>query len=149
MSDSDPGVDAPTAFDANDDSEISLEQARKMIDAQTSDESADAPAETELKGETPDNSDPEADPAEQKEETEPEEPAIEPPNSWTKAEKERFASLPRETQEYLHTREQERERAVRAEVALEAAERRLVEWTTRVNHLECRVVELLSEGDKK
>lgn len=40
-------------------------------------------------------------------------PAIEPPRSWTQAEKERFQSLPRETQEYLHTREQEREREFR------------------------------------
>jgi len=40
-------------------------------------------------------------------------PPIEPPRSWTKAEKERFASLPRETQEYLHTREQERDREFR------------------------------------
>jgi len=38
---------------------------------------------------------------------------IEPPNSWTKAEKERFATLPRETQEYIHAREQEREREFR------------------------------------
>jgi len=42
-----------------------------------------------------------------------EQPPIEPPKSWTKAEKERFASLPRETQEYLHTREQERDREFR------------------------------------
>jgi hypothetical protein len=47
----------------------------------------------------------EADPAET--------PPIEPPRSWTKAEKERFQSLPRETQEYLHSREQERERDFR------------------------------------
>jgi len=40
-------------------------------------------------------------------------PIIEPPRSWTQAEKERFASLPRETQEYLHTREQERDREFR------------------------------------
>jgi hypothetical protein len=40
-------------------------------------------------------------------------PPIEPPRSWTQAEKERFQSLPRETQEYLHTREQEREREFR------------------------------------
>jgi len=40
-------------------------------------------------------------------------PLIEPPRSWTQAEKERFQSLPRETQEYLHTREQERDREIR------------------------------------
>ena len=38
---------------------------------------------------------------------------IEPPRSWTKAEKERFATLPRETQDYIHAREQEREREFR------------------------------------
>jgi hypothetical protein len=36
-------------------------------------------------------------------------PPIEPPNSWTKAEKERFTSLPRETQEYLAQRESARD----------------------------------------
>ena len=62
------------------------------------------------------NADPveEPDPGEATEEAEPAgEPPIEPPRSWTKAEKERFQSLPRETQEYLHTREQEREREFR------------------------------------
>lgn len=56
---------------------------------------------------------------------EPEEtlPPIEPPRSWTQAEKERFQSLPRETQEYLHTREQEREREFRRSQN-EAAEER-------------------------
>jgi len=76
-------------------------------------ESAEAPepatAENELPGEG-DTASPETDSGEG-EETVPETPAIEPPNSWTKAEKERFATLPRETQEYLHTRELERERA--------------------------------------
>ncbi len=46
-------------------------------------------------------------------EPEPEVPPIEPPRSWTKDEKERFATLPRETQEYLATREQERDAATR------------------------------------
>jgi hypothetical protein len=41
------------------------------------------------------------------------EPPIAPPRSWTKAEKERFATLPRETQEYLAERETERDREVR------------------------------------
>jgi len=61
------------------------------------------------------NAAPEADPGEEPEAAEPaeEQPPIEPPRSWTKAEKERFQSLPRETQEYLHTREQERERDFR------------------------------------
>ncbi len=51
------------------------------------------------------------------------EPSIEPPRSWTKEEKERFSSLPRETQEYLANREQERDRAVR-QSQNEAAEHR-------------------------
>lgn len=41
-------------------------------------------------------------------------PPIEPPRSWTSEEKERFKSLPRETQEYLANREQQRDREVRA-----------------------------------
>jgi len=60
------------------------------------------------------NAAPETDPGEATTEAEPaEQPPIEPPRSWTQAEKERFQSLPRETQEYLHTREQEREREFR------------------------------------
>jgi hypothetical protein len=38
------------------------------------------------------------------------EPPIAPPTSWTTDEKERWQSLPRETQEYIAQREQERER---------------------------------------
>lgn len=57
----------------------------------------------------------EGDPVETTETPEPEAPpsTIEPPRSWTKAEKERFATLPRETQEYIAQREQEREREIR------------------------------------
>ena len=40
-------------------------------------------------------------------------PPIEPPRSWTKEAKDRWQSLPRETQEYLAEREQDRDRAVR------------------------------------
>ncbi len=40
-------------------------------------------------------------------------PSIEPPRSWSKEEKERFNSLPRETQEYLTRRENERDTALR------------------------------------
>jgi hypothetical protein len=61
------------------------------------------------------NADPQDEaPGEQTDAAEPAElPPIEPPRSWTQAEKERFQSLPRETQEYLHSREQEREREFR------------------------------------
>lgn len=51
------------------------------------------------------------------------EPPIEPPRSWTKEARERFASLPRETQEYLASREQERDVATRRSQN-EAAEQR-------------------------
>jgi hypothetical protein len=40
-------------------------------------------------------------------------PPIEAPRSWTKDEKERWQALPRETQEYIASREQDREREVR------------------------------------
>ena len=40
-------------------------------------------------------------------------PTIEPPRSWTKAEKEEFATYPREAQEKIARREQERDTAIR------------------------------------
>jgi hypothetical protein len=60
-------------------------------------------------------------------------PPIEPPLSWSKEQREHWAKLPRETQEYLHSREQQRDAEVRrsqneaaeakkqAEPAIEAA----------------------------
>jgi hypothetical protein len=59
-----------------------------------------APQEAEAPGETQ-----EAEPAAQ--------PSIEPPRSWTKEAKEQWQSLPRETQEYIASREQERDREIR------------------------------------
>ena len=50
---------------------------------------------------------------------------IEPPRSWTKEARERFAALPRATQEYLASREQDRDREVRRSQN-EAAEQRKV-----------------------
>lgn len=50
-------------------------------------------------------------------------PTIEPPRSWTKEAREKFASLPRDTQEYIASREQERDREVRR-TQNEAAEHR-------------------------
>ncbi len=58
-------------------------------------------------------------------------PPIDPPRSWTQAEKERFQSLPRETQEYLHTREQEREREFRRSQNEVAEQRKAVEAETQ------------------
>jgi hypothetical protein len=75
------------------------------------------------------NADPQdAAPGEPTEAAEPAElPPIEPPRSWTQAEKERFQSLPRETQEYLHTREQEREREFRRSQNEIADQRKAIE----------------------
>lgn len=75
------------------------------------------------------DADPETAPSEEPEAAEPEEtlPPIDPPRSWTKAEKERFQSLPRETQEYLHAREQERERDFRRSQNEIADQRKAIE----------------------
>jgi hypothetical protein len=68
------------------------------------------------------------DPGNKTEEAEPADlPPIEPPRSWTQAEKERFQSLPRETQEYLHTREQERERDFRTRQNEVAEQRKVIQ----------------------
>src|SRR5712691_5061420 len=71
-----------------------------------------APAETPPSAEctTEDEHAPEAEPGSIPEQ---ELPPIEPPRSWTKEAKQRFQALPRETQEYLSVREQERDREVR------------------------------------
>jgi hypothetical protein len=64
---------------------------------------AATPADPQIEsGETESQAEPEA-----------ELPPIEPPRSWTKDEKERFTTLPRETQAYLAEREQERDREIR------------------------------------
>jgi hypothetical protein len=52
---------------------------------------------------------------------------IEPPRSWTKGEQERFKSLPRETQEYLSVREQERDREFRRSQNETAEQRKALE----------------------
>lgn len=55
-----------------------------------------------------------ADPVESTQEADPAEvPPIEPPRSWTKEEKAEFATYPREAQEKIARREQEREKAIR------------------------------------
>jgi hypothetical protein len=54
-------------------------------------------------------------------------PPIDPPRSWTKDEKDRFKSLPRETQEYIASREQERERTVRQSQNEAAEQRKAIE----------------------
>lgn len=81
-------------------------------------ESQSAPVEVEPVSElaaTP-NDDPETAPVDETTEQQPdpaELPIIEPPRSWTKEEKEEFATYPREAQEKIARREQERETALR------------------------------------
>lgn len=73
-------------------------------------ESADAPARTEDLGDEPDaGSDQDPQRANEDADADRSDPPVEPPRSWTREEKERFKSLPRETQEYLAGREKDRE----------------------------------------
>lgn len=96
--------------------------ATEATPAQESAVEADAAPPEEAPGETQ-----EADPAQEL-------PPIEPPRSWTKEAKERWQSLPRETQEYLAAREQERDREIRRSQN-EAAEK-LKGLTTKEQQLE-------------
>jgi hypothetical protein len=108
-------VDTPVQDSGGD---LSLRQAAQLL-SQARRKPDPAPVDQADPVEQPElaqaNADPETAPSEEPEAADPEEnlPSIEPPRSWTKAEKERFQSLPRETQEYLHTREQERDRDFR------------------------------------
>jgi hypothetical protein len=95
--------------------------ARALIDARNKDNAAGeaAPEEAappvgqqESAGEA-DGAPREEAPAEPQGDDPAELPPIDPPKGWTKDEKERFKSLPRETQEYLSGREQERDRDFR------------------------------------
>lgn len=101
-----------------------LAAARHKPKEQPAESAEPATAEPELVVET--NTDPVEEPilGEDAPEIDPAEvPPIEPPRSWTKEAKDRWQSLPRETQEYLSTREQERDREVRRSQN-EAAEQR-------------------------
>ena len=96
-----------------------LEDFRRKRDAEARGEKSpeDAPKEAAPE-ESPaqaDDGNPEEAPAEQTETTEPEAdlPPIEPPRSWTKEEKAEFATYPREAQEKIARREQDREAALR------------------------------------
>jgi hypothetical protein len=100
---------------------LSISQAARALAAARHKPKEQAPVETqEAAPEQPElaeeaNAAPlEEAPSEDTKEAEPAEvPPIEPPRSWTKEAKERWQSLPRETQEYLAEREQERDREVR------------------------------------
>jgi hypothetical protein len=113
------------ARDLQQDQKQAQDQARPAPHAEAArpaDDSADAKAEadaappipSEAPGDTTESAEPPAAQA-----------PIEPPRSWTKEARERFASLPRETQEYLASREQDRDREVRRSQN-EAAEQRKV-----------------------
>jgi hypothetical protein len=91
--------------------EQAQEEARPAAEAEAAppvDESAEAsadaasPSGSETTGATTESAEPPAAQA-----------PIEPPRSWTKEARERFLSLPRETQEYLAAREQDRDRELR------------------------------------
>lgn len=108
-------ADAPESFSSEREAARYLSESRRKNDAPPAESAPVATAEEPELAQA-NAAPPEEAPSEEPEAAEPQAEAlepIEPPRSWTKAEKERFQSLPRETQEYLHTREQEREREVR------------------------------------
>lgn len=116
--------------------EFSPSDAARMLAARRAElrkpqeQAAAAPAAPEQELAPEANADPQTEvPSETTEAVEPEEtlPPIDPPRSWTQAEKERFQSLPRETQEYLHTREQERDREFRRGQNEAAEQRKAIE----------------------
>jgi hypothetical protein len=112
---------------------LSLDDAVRMLSEppkKPEEEQAEAPAKAAEQEESAKaDADPEKAPGEQAQadEQEAELPPIDPPRSWTQAEKERFQSLPRETQEYLSHREQERETALRRSQNEIAEQRKAIE----------------------
>lgn len=86
-------------------------------DPDSAPEAGAAPAEEQPSGdEEPKAAEPEAE----------ELPPIEPPRSWTKEAKEQWQALPRNTQEYLAQREQERDREVRRSQNESAEQRKAI-----------------------
>jgi hypothetical protein len=76
---------------------------------------------------TPNDAQPQADPVETQEAEPAGLPPIEPPRSWTKEEKDEFATYPREAQEKIARREQERERVIRQSQNEAAEQRKAIE----------------------
>lgn len=110
------GSDAAPAIE--DTSELSIEEARRMIDAANEPLPADGAddATADEQGLAKANAAPEKEPGEEPEEADPEEqklPPIERPRSWAKELDEEWASYPREAQEKIAKREQERDAATR------------------------------------
>jgi hypothetical protein len=88
--------------------------ASLFAEARQAPESAEPATEPEEIPAQAENAAPAEQPSGETEAAEPQEAEpIEPPRSWTKEAKERWQSLPRETQEYLAQREQERDRGLR------------------------------------
>lgn len=110
-----PAAEAPESFPSA--SEAAAFLARHAAAKRKAETASEAPeqATAEESGEQPENAaPPEEAPGEETNEVEPAElPPIEPPRSWTKEEKEEFATYPREAQEKIARREQERETALR------------------------------------
>ncbi len=109
------GMSTETVPSSGGDSSLSIREAsrelsgyREKRDGVEAPPTEKAPAE---EGPTPEPADftTEVDPDAQPDES----PPVEAPRSWSKEEKERFNSLPRETQEYLTRRENERDTALR------------------------------------
>jgi type II secretory pathway pseudopilin PulG len=103
---------------------------RRAKEAEAAPEEAAAEPEAPVSPEGESADQPPADPGETDQpqaEPEPEAPPIDPPRSWTKEAKERWQSLPRETQEYLAQREQEREREFRRSQNEAAEARKAIE----------------------
>jgi len=129
-----PAAEAPESFSTASEAAAFLARhaAAKRKSADTQDE-GEAPAEATAEESDAEQSAEDAAPLEEApgEETEEADPAklppIEPPRSWTKDEKDRFASLPRETQEYIAQREQERDREFRRSQNETAEQRKSIE----------------------
>jgi hypothetical protein len=111
--------DTFTPVTAPGEGKISLREAAKALASARKPKEQAAPAEApavepeESTAQAEDAAPPQEAPGETQEADPAEQPSIEPPRSWTKEAKERWQSLPRETQEYLAEREQERDREVR------------------------------------
>lgn len=112
-----PAAEAPESFSTA--SEAAAFLARHAAAKRRSSEapvSGEAPAEATAEESAPEAEDaaPQLEaPGDETEQAEPAQPPIEPPRSWTKEEKEEFATYPREAQEKIARREQERESALR------------------------------------
>ena len=140
-------ADAPEAFDSPN---AAAEYLTSLLSKpEEPAESAEAPEPATAETESPerDDSDPETDPAEP-EEAEPEAlPPIERPRSWAKELDEEWASYPREAQEKIAKREQERDTAIRrgqneaaearkaADAAREAAEKAKQQYEAQLPQL--------------